>query len=508
MLNAETADTDDKDTMGKLYDEDGESVSAGLLINDAAGPSKPAAPRYPPIVFVYVVIAACANILFGYENSNIASAKNAFRSSSTGAGTTDAQLGFLVGALALGATFVCPFAGFLQSGLGRRRTLLLCCVAYMGAALVSTMANGFLMLAAGRLLTGLTIGVFSSTVPMYVAELSPAALRGSLVTVNQVCICTGILLGYAAGAALGNQWRWQFAAGIPLAALLFFAFILVTPYSPRWLMTKGREEEARAVLMTIRGGDEAAVEAELDGIRDAVAQVAAVTSLKDQLLQRHVLWGVTIGVMGAIMQQFCGVNAVNGFAPDIFKSAGSNNPQLESVAIGVSKLVFVVVALLLMDRAGRKPLLLVGCAGMAACLIALALTFQLKLPGWTAVASLVLYMSFFEVSLGPILWLLLSELYPLPVKGVAMSIGSTVTWGMTYVVTQAFTPLCNALTEAGAFYLFAGMCVASFVWIKVYVFETKGRTLEEIELLLKGAKPGPDGTLHLPAQSKVKELEA
>ena len=393
-------------------------------------------PSVNPSVLLYVVLAGFASILFGYENSVVASGVNDFMGALASADSSNQ--GLLKGALALGATVACPFAGLLQDGLGRRVTLVISGFAYLGACAVTASApaypGGFAQMAAGRFLTGMVIGVFSSTVPMYIAELSPPAIRGALVTVNQVCICAGILLGYLSSFVLSPSWRVEFAAAAPLAVLLVLAFTFVTPFSPRWLMAKGREDEARAVLMRLRDGDGAAVEKELTEMREAAdaarAAVAAGGSPYVALLQPHIRWAVTIGVVGAIMQQWVGVNAVNGFAPNIFKSTGSTDAQahLQTVYIGVAKLVFVVVALALMDRAGRKPLLLVGCAGMAVSSALLAASYQMENANQLAVGALVLYMAFFEISLGPILWLLLSELYPTDVKGVAMSIGATVTW--------------------------------------------------------------------------------
>jgi sugar porter (SP) family MFS transporter len=345
-----------------------------------------------------------------------------------------AAQGLLKGGLALGATIVCPFAGLLQDRLGRRISLIICCALYLAVcALTATAAEypaGFAQVAAGRFFTGMVIGIFSSTVPMYIAELSPPAIRGSLVTVNQVCICTGILLGYLSSLLLTPRWQWEFIGATPLAVILLAAFVWVTPFSPRWLMTKGREEEARAVLLQLRDGDEEAVEAELAAMRSAAEAAGAVKNKYSALMQPHIRWGVTIGVVGALMQQWVGVNAVNGFAPNIFEAAGytPDEAHIQTVYIGVAKLVFVVVALALMDRVGRRPLLLIGCAGMALSSALLAASYQLPNGNTLAVAALVLYMAFFEISLGPILWLLLSELYPAEVKGVAMSIGSTVTW--------------------------------------------------------------------------------
>jgi MFS transporter, SP family, galactose:H+ symporter len=341
----------------------------------------------------------------------------------------------------IGATVACLLAGFLQDGLGRRITLIVASIVYMGSTILSFFANGFIMLAAGRLITGLAIGIFSSTVPMYISELSPPHLRGTLVTLNQVCICTGVLYGYLMDKLLTPKWRWEFVSGFPIAVLVFLAFIFITPFSPRWLMSRGRTDEARKVLMRIRGGNLAVVEDELQGISNAISLASNAEGRWAKLRERHVIWGIAIGVIAALMQQWCGVNAVNAYAQDIFAAAGFNtsDASTQAIYIGVAKLAFVIVALFLMDRLGRKPLLLIGCVGMAFSCVALALSFQLsskpfpKSVGYTASASLILYMAFFEISLGPVLWLLLSELYPLQVKGVAMSVGSFTCWLMTYV---------------------------------------------------------------------------
>jgi sugar porter (SP) family MFS transporter len=384
-------------------------------------------------VLVFILIAATANILFGYENSVVASAVNDFMGPL--ASQDSYNQGLLKGALSLGAMAVCPFAGLLQDGFGRRVTLIICLVIYLGCCALSATAGaypgGFAQLMCGRIFTGMVIGIFSSTVPMYIAELSPANIRGSLVTINQVCVCVGILLGYIASTVLTPSWRPQFYCATPLAVVLLLAFTFVTPYSPRWLMTKGRKDEARAVLRNIRGNDAAADE-ELDAIEKTCADSREGGSKYAALFEPHIKWGVTIGVVGAIMQQWVGVNAVNGYAPNIFEGAGSTPAQahIQTIYIGVAKLFFVVVALLLMDRVGRKPLLIIGCIGMAISSALLAFSYSLpaKAANPLAVGSLVLYMAFFEISLGPILWLLLSELYPLKVKGVAMSIGTTMTW--------------------------------------------------------------------------------
>ena len=470
-------------------------AAAASAENGAAAAAAPPAPM-PAVMYYFICVAAGANLLFGFENSIISGARTA-DAAETGLDVHGAAYGFLSSALPAGATVACLFAGFFQELLGRRRTLALCCAAYVAAALVSFLSASYLQLAAGRVLTGLSIGVFSSTAPMYIAELSPPAQRGQLVTVNQVCICTGVLLGYLASAVVPAQWRVQLICAAPLAVVLCGVFLFAMPFSPRWLMTKGREEEARAVLERLRAGEApAAIAAELDGIREACASMGgagAGARFWAKLRERHVVWSITIGVVAATMQQWSGVNAVNMYTSDVFKAAGFSGSLLTQlpILIGVAKLVFVIVALALMDRVGRKPLLLVGCAGMVFSLAALGFALRPSpVPrdlGILATASLCLYMAFFEVSLGPVLWLLLSELFPLQVKGFAMGVGSFTCWLFTCVVSQVFSSMSapDALGEAGSFFFFAACCAASFVWIFFFVFETKGKSLEQIEAELR-----------------------
>ena len=472
-----------------------ELESAPLKSSGSGSGGAGASAAMPPIMYAFVGVAAGANLLFGFENSIISGARLGY-AAETGLDAHSAEYGFLASALPAGATAACLAAGALQEGLGRRRTLALCCAAYVAAAAVSFLAQSYAMLAAGRVLTGLSIGVFSSTAPMYIAELAPPARRGQLVTVNQVCICTGVLLGYLASAVIPS-WRWQLVCATPLAALLCAVFWFLMPFSPRWLMTKGREDEARAVLQRLRAGEgDAAVEAELDGIRAACATMSgagAGAARMAKLRERHVIWAIAIGVVMATMQQWSGVNAVNMYTSDVFKAAGFTGALVTQlpILIGVAKLVFVIVALALMDRVGRRPLLLVGSAGMVVCLAALGYALSPSpVPrelGILATAALVLYMAFFEVSLGPVLWLLLSELFPLQVKGLAMSIGSFTCWLWTCVVAQVFSSMSapDALGESGSFYFFGGCTLLSFLWMYLYIFETKGKSLEEIEQELR-----------------------
>lgn len=337
---------------------------------------------------------------------------------------------------------------------------------------------------------------------------------------------------------LSPAWKWQFFAGVPLAALLLCAFVTITPYSPRWLVTKGRVEEARRILVGLRG-DEGLADAELANIEHTVAETAS-TDIWPQLSQRHVVWAVALGVILSFIQQWSGCNAVNACealarprhraawcphatpvapwlppladAQTIFAHAGFSaaDSKMQAIYIGVCKLVFVLVALALVDRAGRRALLLWGTALMAAAL-AVFTSMQVLLDrgeatqaiSYTAAGSIMLYMAAFEISCGPILWILLSELYPLGVRGVAMSIGSTSCWLWTVSVTLLFPILLNAIGDIAVFGIFTGVCAVAWVWMWLYIPETKGRTLEQIEDMLRHggtgiggvAKDGSDGSL-------------
>jgi sugar porter (SP) family MFS transporter len=368
--------------------------------DDGGGaPAPRAAAKVPPIVILYGAIAAFANTLFGIETSVISISKLYF-APEFGVASTSPAYGAIAAANAIGATFGALLAGWPQDALGRRITLIVACCIYGGAVTVSVTAGSFVQLFVGRLVTGLAIGLFSSTAPMYISELAPPAIRGTLVTVNQVCICSGILLGYGVGKLFGTNWRLMLGSGLPIAAVLLLAFVFVTPFSPRWLVTKGRVDEARAVLLRIRtthaasddgaaaAGGREEVEAELAGIELAVAAQKTV-SRSAVFAQPWVRWAVVMGVMLSFMQQWTGCNAVNAYAPDVLADAGfsASDSITQSINIGVVKLLFVMVALALMDRLGRRLLLLIGTGGMAISLGCLATALLLHLNPYFTVRA-------------------------------------------------------------------------------------------------------------------------
>jgi MFS family permease len=255
-------------------------------------------------------------------------------------------------------------------------------------------------------------------------------------------------------------------------------------------MTKGREEEARKILFVLRERNDVAVEEELDLIKEGLATMKLMKPY-DKLRERHVMWAVFIGVFLAFAQQLTGCNAVNSYAPEVLKDAGfsASDSTTQAIYIGVSKLVFVIVALMIMDRAGRRLLLLLGTSGMCVSLVSLGLL--LRFPGQPPILSalsLFIYMGFFEISLGPVMWLMLSELYPLQVKGVAMSFGSTACWIFTVLVTLLFPVVSSLLGTSGVFFMFSVVAFVAIVFMYFFVPETKGKSLEKIETMLREGK--------------------
>jgi sugar porter (SP) family MFS transporter len=340
-----------------------------------------------------------------------------------------------------------------------------------------------------RVLGGVGIGIASMLSPLYIAEAAPADRRGRLVTLNQMAIITGILVSYVASyflADLGpNNWRWMFAvAGAP--ALFFWCALLFVPESPRWLIKQQRADEASRVLRDIGGSAHA--EREREEIEAALAEEGV--SLR-QLLAPGLRIALAIGILLAIFQQITGINTILYYAPTIFLKAGFGKAEdaiLASALVGVVNFIFTAVALATIDRLGRKPLLLIGSGGMAVSLGLLGFVLRgADEAGQTGgsttlmVACILAYVAFFAIGLGPVVWLLMSEIFPTRIRGRAMSLATISLWAACLVVTLTFLRIAEKLTMGGAFWLYAGICVVNFAFVAWLVPETKGKTLEQIE---------------------------
>jgi MFS transporter, SP family, galactose:H+ symporter len=460
------------------------------MSSPSRSPAKLAVPAVKPLIYVAAGISALGGMLFGYDIGVISGAilfiskQFSLSPSMEEVVVSSVLLGSLVGAAA---------GGMLADRLGRRRlsiaTAIVFCLGAAGAALAPDTA--WLIIA--RVVAGVAIGVASFVSPLYISEISPVDIRGKLVSINQVALTCGIVISYLVDFvfAPSQNWRWMFAlAVIPAAA--FGIGLLFIPDSPRWLAARGHLDKARDVLKKIRNEEQ--VEGELKEIRGSVSQQKGNWSeLFDGLLRSAMIVGIGL----AIAQQITGINTVIYYAPTIFKFAGMSSAPaaiLASVGVGVINVVFTVVAMQLIDRVGRRPLLLISLAGMAISLFVLAGAFMLpqfkSVLGWIAVGSLMAYVGFFAVGLGPVFWLVLSEIYPLRIRGRAMSVGTAANWSANLIVALTFLTLTKVLGKPGTFGLYAAVTIGAWFFAYFLVPETRGKTLEQIEAHWRAGK-GP-----------------
>ena len=429
---------------------------------------------------IYVsTVAALGGLLFGFDTAIIAGAarflKERFALSAFGEGLAVSIV--LVGCMAGAA-----IAGTVSDRLGRRRFMFISAVLFFISALGCAIPQNLIQFLAFRFIGGLAIGSASIVSPLYISEVAPPKIRGALVSVNQLAIVTGILMSYfvswiLVGAGASN-WRWMFATGA-IPAVVFFLFVLGVPESPRWLVKQGRESEASTILTRLNGPEIA--KSELVNIKETLTLEGG--SLKE-LLQPGFRTALFIGIFLAVFQQITGINAVIYYAPRFFEAAGlaRSSAILQSALIGVVNVVFTLVAIALVDRLGRKPMLMVGSAGMGLSFILLGAAFKFQLfSGSLILLFTLLYIAFFAMTLGPIVWVVIAEIFPPRIRGRAMAIATVALWLADFAVSLTFPVIADKLHESFAFWLYAGMCLINFVFIWAVLPETKGKSLEEIE---------------------------
>jgi sugar porter (SP) family MFS transporter len=447
----------------------------------AAGPSPPVAGPAGSTGYVYLIaaVAALGGLLFGFDTAIINGALVFLKKDF---GLTDGQTELAASSILFGAVVGAALAGWLTDRYGRRRLLFGAAALFTVSALAAALPRTLTEFVVARLAGGIAIGVASLLVPLYIAEIAPARIRGQLVTLNQLAIVSGILLAYVASyylAGLGlASWRWMFAAAA-VPSLLFMLTLLLVPESPRWLLGRGRDAEALGTLIRLNGPAAAATEAA--EIQAALAdEQGEAASLSQPRLRRP----LRIAVVLAVLQQITGINTILYYGSIIFTE---HSGQSASSAIGANALIGginfagTVVALFIIDRVGRKPLLLFASGGMALALGALVAGLQLHAPGPWLLGLIMLYVACFAVGLGPGVWVVITEIFPNAVRGRAASLATVALWVACTLISFTFLSLVKAAGLAGAFGLYAVLSALTFVFVWRAVPETKGRTLEEIE---------------------------
>ena len=428
-------------------------------------------------------VTALGGLLFGYD-TGVVSGALLFLSRTFGSlSSFDKEL--VTSLLLVGAAVGALGAGRLADRVGRRPTILVTAVVFVVGVLGAAAAPSFGFLVAMRFVIGLAVGSASMTVPMYIGEVAPPKFRGALVSFNQLAITLGILVSYLIDYSLSGSGDWRLMFGLAaVPAILLFCGMLFQGESPQWLVAHGREEEARRLLTHLRRPEE--VEEELEALRANSER----TVEGRQLLSPRLRGLLALGVLMAVFQQVTGINTVIYYAPTLLHSAGFGNGAslLANVGNGAVNVAFTLVAISLLDRVGRRSLLLVGTGGMAVGLVTVAAMFLASggssLSGTAAVVAVValfLYTASFAVGLGPVFWLLISEIYPSRVRGPAMGIATLANWAANFVVTISFLSLLSALTNAGTFLLFALLTLVALAYFAWKVPETKGMHLSQIE---------------------------
>ena len=443
------------------------------------------------------VVAAIGGILFGYDTAVISGTTEMVKSQFS---LTSGGEGWYVGCALIGSIAGVLCAGALSDYLGRKKTMLISAALFSISAIGCAVCGNFDSLVVYRIIGGVGIGIVSIVSPIYISEVAPAKMRGTLVSLYQLAVTVGFLLAYVANWAIDSNidptitgnvtlmekimhteaWRGMLGSET-LPALLFFFIIFFIPESPKWLIVKGNTEYAGKVLGRIYS-----TPAEIDNeIEVTKASLQGDNKGKwSDLLKPGILVAVIAGSAIAILGQFMGVNAVLYYGPKIFTTAGFDNPMFSTVLVGVVNCVTTILAVFIIDRVGRKKLIYWGVSGMIICLLAIGIYFawgpQLGLGNIFMLTFFLAYVFCTAISICAVVFVLLSEMYPNSVRGRAMSIAGFALWIGTYLIGQ-LTPILLGWSEAGTFFLFAVMCVPYMLIMWKVIPETTGKTLEEIE---------------------------
>lgn len=442
-------------------------------------------------ILVIAGIAAIGGLLFGFDTGIIAGSIVLLRKAWA---LDPATEGLIVGSVLLGGLVGAAFAGKAADALGRSATISATAAVFVVGSFWTGLANSPAWLIAGRIVVGLAVGGVSVAVPLYLSEIAPARIRGAVVTLNQLALVLGVLCSYIVSASLATTpdgWRYMLMAGAAPAVFLGYAMMFL-PASPRWLVTRHREGSARRMLRRLHIADEDAAIAEIKRSLQSEARGSW-----RELFQPSARIALLVGLGLMFFQQFSGIGVVISYSTTIFEMtaiAGHTGNALLTVGMGIIDVAATLTAIVLLDGFGRKPLFLAGIAGTVVCLLVLAAAFagldHLPVIGpWLVVGSLFVYIASFSLSLGPVSGLIVSEIYPQRVRGVAMGLVIVANWVSQIITASTFPSLIASVGVTATFSIYAAIGVAGFVFCYFYVPETKGLTLEEIEQHWRAGDP-------------------
>jgi len=448
-------------------------------------------------VWMTTLVSAMGGLLFGYDWVVIGGAKPFYEKYFNL--TTPSQIGWAMGSALVGCLVGSLISGILSDRYGRKKLLMLAASLFTVTGILTALASSFTFFVTNRLLGGVAIGLASNLSPMYIAEISPADVRGKFVSVNQLTIVIGILAAQAtnwliakpvpAGATAAEilnswngqaGWRWMFGAeAVP--AFLFFLLMFTVPESPRWLVKNGRGAAAEKILARVGGTGFA--EKALAEIRETLASGEIRKVHFGALLEPGMVRVLVIGMILAVYQQWCGINVIFYYAEEIFSAAGYGVSDIlfNIVITGTVNLIFTLIAIRLVDRLGRKPLMMAGSAGLAVTFGLIGASYAVHSRGLHLLILVVLSMALYALSLAPVTWVLLSEIFPNRIRGAAMSVSTFSLWSACFVLTYTFPHLNKSLGPAGTFWIYAAVSCLGFIFIMTRLKETKGKTLEQIE---------------------------
>lgn len=472
-------------------------------------------------VILIAAIAGFGGLLFGFSEGVISGALLLIKSDPNLLGNGIILLPvrtqeWIVSVMVLGAAVGALGSGRVTDRWGRKKVLIVTGFIFAAGSILLASANSVFHLIIGRFIIGFTVGVFSYSVPLYISELSPSHVRGALVSISQLAVTIGIFIAYIINlgfSGVEEGWRWMFLVGL-IPALILGIGMFFLPETPRWLMSHNMEEQARNVLDKV--GEDRKTEV-LKQIKVNIQAERQQLNSSGFLRTKWVFPTLIIGLGIMMIAQFTGINTLNYYAPTIFEMAGfgaeTDNQVfaaiLPSIPLGFVLVIFTILSMYLVDRWGRKPLLYLGLSGMILSLtsMGIAFTFYQSLEQslkWVSFISMIIYIPFFALSLGPIAWLLISEIFPAKIRGIGMSIASMANWMANFLITNTFLSLGRIVTgemphpagegmlinPGGAFFIYAVIGILGIVFVYAYIPETKGHSLEHIEKhFLEGKHP-------------------